>query len=418
MNPFKRFLETTLPRPLYRALLAPYHLAIAILSAARYGFPGRSLIVIGVTGTKGKSTVCEMLAAIFREEGRKVALSSTIHFSIGDDTLPNLYKMTLPGRGFIQRFLRDARKAKCEVAIIEITSESALQYRHLFLSLDALVFTNLQEEHLESHGGMENYFRAKMRIGMELAASDKRTRVIVANADDVYGRRFLELPVEKRVPFRLSDVQKTESLEGNTFVLGDALFTLNVPGDFNILNALAAIKTADAFGIPYETAAKGLKALARIKGRTEEIHAGQDFLAIVDYAHTPDSLRALYSAYPDTRKICVLGNTGGGRDTWKRPLMAQIAEAACDEVILTDEDPYDEDPRAIIDEMKAGMKKEPRIVMNRREAIRTALSLARSGDTVIVSGKGTDPFIMEAGGAKTPWSDAQVVKEELERLLH
>ena len=158
-----------------------------------------------------------------------------------------------------------------------------------------------------------------------------------------------------------------------------------------------------------------------ILGRVERIEAGQSFTAIVDYAHTPDSLRALYAAFPEKRKICVLGNTGGGRDGWKRPLMGKIADEICAEVILTNEDPYDEDPKKIIDEMTPEMKRPPRIIMDRREAIRAALRLAQGGkrdDTVVlISGKGTDPYIMEARGKKTPWSDAHVVREELGALL-
>ena len=165
-----------------------------------------------------------------------------------------------------------------------------------------------------------------------------------------------------------------------------------------------------------EQSAQALHLLTRIPGRAEKIEAGQDFVAIVDYAHTPDSLHALYGAYKARRKICVLGNTGGGRDTWKRPLMGQIADEACDEVILTNEDPYEEDPGSILSAMAAGMSRAPRIIMDRREAIRTALTLARPGDAVLVTGKGTDPYIMEANGKRTPWSDTTVVREELEKL--
>src|SRR6185369_569965 len=156
--------------------------------------------------------------------------------------------------------------------------------------------------------------------------------------------------------------------------------------------------------------------LPPVRGRVERIEAGQNFIAVVDYAHTPDSLRALYSAFASKRKICVLGNTGGGRDTWKRPEMGRIADETCDKVILTNEDPYDEDPRAIVDAMAAGMKRAPEIIMDRREAILAALRAARPGDAVLISGKGTDPYIMGPNGSKTPWSDAEVVREELARL--
>lgn len=417
MHRVKRVIASLLPRGVYRALLAPYHLVWTLLYALRYGFPANKLTVIGVTGTKGKSSVTEMLAAALTAAGHTVAVSSTIHFKIGDKIRPNTYKMTLPGRGFIQRFLAEAVERDADFAVIELTSEGALQYRHLLLSLDALVFTNLEKEHLESHGGMEPYFRAKFRIGRSLARSPKRPRAIIANADSIYSRKFLTLPVETHIPFRLADAENLSLLgERTEFEYEGERFSLPHPGAFSAMNALAAIKTAAFFRVPLRTSAEALAALDRIPGRAEKIEEGQPFLAVVDYAHTPDSLRALYEAYGERRKICVLGNTGGGRDTWKRPEMGRIADEYCAEVILTNEDPYDEDPRAIVDAMAAGMKRPPRIVMDRREAIRTALALAGAGDAVLVTGKGTDPYLMEAGGAKTPWSDAAVVREELARL--
>lgn len=417
MESFKGLLETILPRSTYRALVRPYHYFLSRSAAARLGFPAKKLTVIGVTGTKGKSSVTEMIAAILEEAGHRVAVSSTIHFRINGVSTPNLYKMTLPGRGFIQKFLRDAVKAGCDYAVIELTSESALQSRHLFLSLDALVFTNLAKEHLESHGGMEQYFKAKMRIGKELLHSEKRPRAIIANGDDEYGKRFLKLAVEEKIPFSLEDAEDIRPEgSGIAFTAGGTAFALPHPGNFSVMNALAASYAARFFGIPLETSATALKKLVRIPGRAERIECGQNFTAVVDYAHTPDSLKALYEAYPG-KKICVLGNTGGGRDTWKRPEMGRLADTACTEVILTDEDPYDEDPQAIVDAMAAGMSRKPTIIMDRREAIRSALHLAKLGDTVLISGKGTDPYIMKAKGAKVPWSDAEVVRAELEKLL-
>ncbi len=405
-------------RRLRRILLAPYHYAWALLSALWYRFPAKQLVVIGVTGTKGKSSVAEMLYTILTAAGHKTALAGTIRFVIGTESRPNLFKMTLPGRGFIQRFLAEALAKKCTYTIVEITSEAALQYRHLGLELNGLIFTNLQKEHVESHGSLENYFRAKFAIGKALVRSPKRPLSVVAHAHDTYGAKFLTLPVEKQIPFSLADSTEVKTNEnGVSFSYGGQHFTLPLPGEFNILNALAAIKMAEVCGVPLTTCAEALKGLVRIQGRVERIEAGQDFIAIVDYAHTPDSLKALYSAFQTQRKICVLGNTGGGRDTWKRPEMGRIADEMCDEVILTNEDPYDEDPRTIVDAMANGMKRAPEIIMDRREAIRAALRTARPGDAVLISGKGTDPFIMGPRGTRMPWDDANVVREELERLL-
>lgn len=417
MGTLKRFISALLPRSLYRALLAPYHAAWAFASAVRYGFPARKLTVIGITGTKGKSSVTEMVTAILEEAEYRTAISSTIHFSNGVEIRPNLYKMTLPGHGFIQKLLAEAVRNGATHAVIELTSEAALQYRHLFLDLDVLVFTNLEKEHIESHGSMENYFQAKFRLGKALVHSSKRPRAIVANEESPYGKRFLELPVERQIPFALEDAEHLNLSDGAVDFDFEATHVyVPHPGAFSVRNALAALKVTTFLGISVPVGAQALAKLSRIAGRAERIDQGQNFITVVDYAHTPDSLRALYEAYPSRRKICVLGNTGGGRDTWKRPEMGRIAEEYCAEVILTNEDPYDEDPRAILDQMAQGMETAPTIIMDRREAIHTALAHAQEGDAVLITGKGTDPYLMEAAGKKVPWSDAQVVAEELEKL--
>jgi UDP-N-acetylmuramoyl-L-alanyl-D-glutamate--2,6-diaminopimelate ligase len=410
-------LQKVIPKPVVKLFRKPYHYLLTVLFATIYGFPARSMTVIGVTGTKGKSTVTEMLYTVLRHAGYPVAVAGTIRFAIGENSEPNLHKMTMPGRGFIQDFLSRAKKAGIKYAVVEITSESTIQFRHKFLYLNALVFTNLQKEHIESHGSFEKYAAAKLRIGKALASSPKRPRAIIANADSAFSKPYLALAVEEHLPFSYSEVTDVVLGAGrSSFTYEGVQFSLQLPGSFSIMNALAVIKAANFVGVPLNTIAEALASLERIPGRTERIEVGQDFQAIVDYAHTPDSLAALYAAYP-TRKICVLGNTGGGRDTWKRPEMGRIADETCDEVILTDEDPYDENPESIVREMAAGMKRPPTIVMDRRLAIRDALSRAKPGDAVLITGKGTDPYIMQANGKKLPWSDATVVREELTALL-
>ncbi|MFA5996151.1 MAG: UDP-N-acetylmuramyl-tripeptide synthetase [Candidatus Paceibacterota bacterium] len=430
-----RILKKIVPEPVVRPFRPLYHAGLAFLMALVYGFPARKLVVLGVTGTKGKSTTAEMLFAILRAAGHKTALLSTIRFAIEDASEPNRYKMTLQGRGFTQAFMRKALRAGCTHIVIEVTSESVLQYRHWFLNLDGLVVTNIQREHIESHGSFEKYVAAKKVIVTALARSSKRTRVLVVNEDIPECRTLLSVPATLIIGFGARELENVSGDDTSVhFDYAGMHFSLPIPGTFNAMNALAAVKLCGAFGVPLETAAVTLAQLPVVRGRVESILAGQDFLAIVDYAHTPDSLAALYSAFPKRRKICVLGNTGGGRDTWKRPEMGRIADDACDKVFLTDEDPYDEDPQKIVDAMAAGMKRAPEIILDRRFAIRAALRLALSmsksaqslgpardagnqGIAVLISGKGTDPFIMGPKGSKVPWSDAQVVREELERLL-
>jgi UDP-N-acetylmuramoyl-L-alanyl-D-glutamate--2,6-diaminopimelate ligase len=404
---------------LRRTILSPYHYLWAIGSALYYGFPARKLTVIAVTGTKGKSSVAEMLFTVLSAAGYKTALVGTIRFAIGEESRPNLYKMTLPGRGFIQEFLAEAVAKGCTHAVIEITSEAALQHRHLYLALDALIFTNLEPEHIESHGSMEKYFEAKFKIGEALVASKKRPRAIIANEESEYGKKFLGLPVEDKLPFAFTDAQQPEIHDDSvSFTYLDVRYTLPQPGKFSVMNALAVVRTSLWLGIPSLEIKSALISVRKIPGRAERVEAGQKFIVIVDYAHTPGSLTALYEAFGNRRKICVLGNTGGGRDTWKRPLMGSIAENYCDDIILTNEDPYNENPNKIISDMAKGMKdKKPQVVMNRREAIRAAITAARPGDAVLITGKGTDPFIMGPRGSREEWSDSRVAREELEKLV-
>jgi len=423
INGVVRILKKIIPESVVERFRSPYHRALAFLMALAYGFPARKLVVLGVTGTKGKSTTAEMLFTILRAAGYKTALLSTIRFAVEDASEPNLYKMTLPGRGFAQQLMRKALDAGCTHFVIELTSESVLQHRTACLALNGLIVTNIQREHLERHGSFESYVAAKRAIAAELERSPKKMRVLVANDDQPETRAFLAARVSRAIGFSARELVFLASDDEKTsFEYAGIPFTLPIPGTFNALNALAAVKLSEAFGTAPADSAKALAKLPPVRGRVERIFAGQDFTVVVDYAHTPDSLQALYDAFPARRKICVLGNTGGGRDAWKRPEMGRIADMSCDLVILTNEDPYDEDPRAILEAMATGMSPEGRrtklqVIMDRREAIRAALRAAREGDAVLVSGKGTDPFIMGPRGTKTPWSDADVVREELQRLL-
>ncbi len=397
-------------------LLSLYHLCLAYLGAFLYSFPSDRMVVIAVTGTKGKSSTTEMIAAILDEAGYKTALLNSIRIKVGDESVPNEMRMSMPGRMYIQRFLSRALRAGCTAVVLEMTSEGARQHRHRAISLDALVFTNLAPEHIESHGSYESYADAKFMLGEALVRSKKRPRIMIANADDAQGARYLALPVEIPIGFALKNFIPYESNDrSGYFTLDHVRVPVAQPGDFSLQNGLGAALVTRTLGVPAQTIATALGTLHTIQGRAERIEAGQDFTVIVDYAHTPDSLEALYKAFP-MRKVCVLGSTGGGRDTWKRPVMGGKADEYCDYVILTNEDPYDEDPGAIVSALAAGMKKKPEIIMDRRAAIAKALSLAQPGDAVLITGKGTDPNIAGPNGTKTPWSDAAVAREEIQKL--
>lgn len=418
------YVKQFIPTSLFRLLQPPYHFVLAVIGALWYRFPSKEITVIGVTGTKGKSTVVELVNAIFEADGRRTAVAGTIRFKIGEKSERNLYKMTMPGRFFLQRFLRDAVNGGCDIAVVEMTSQGVLQSRHRFIHLDALIFTNLSPEHIEAHGSYEKYIAAKLEIVRELEKSQKRPRFVIANRDDEQGLRFLEAKVEHSLPYGLSDLE-LHNLNKDDLSLVLQGTTIRVPliGLFNVYNTLAAITCARAFGVPMKTILKALSNLPPIKGRVELFRSPKDapkkVTAVVDYAHTPDSLEKLYQAFEKERKVCVLGNTGGGRDTWKRPEMARIAEKHCERIILTNEDPYDEDPKKIVDDMVRGIDDTSKlaIIMDRRKAIRTALEEAPDGSVVIISGKGTDPYIMGPNNTKTPWSDAKVVTQEMASLF-
>ncbi len=415
-----------IPKSLFRALQPAYHLLLATIGMIIYRYPSRNIKIVGITGTKGKTSTAEIVNAILEAAGYKTALAGTLRFKIGENSKPNLYKMTMPGRLFVQSFLRQAVDEKCDWVVLEMTSEGAKQWRHKWVDLDALIFTNLAPEHIESHGSFEKYLHAKLSIAKNLENKHKET-YIIANADDEHSKDFLSVKATHALGFSLKDAKPYQTHDhGISLSFQGALYTSQLRGEFNVLNILGALTFAKAYGISPKAIQKGLNAVSEIRGRVESVrlpsddpdHMRQNFEVIVDYAHTPDSLTALYKAFEDKKKICVLGNTGGGRDTWKRKVMGSIANDHCSEIILTDEDPYDEDPRAIINEMVEGIQGTPyKIIMDRREAIYTAISHARSGDVVLITGKGTDPYIMGPSGSKTPWSDSDIAREELKKVF-
>src|SRR3989344_3748801 len=453
-----KILKKIIPKTLFEFFQPTYHYGLALLGAFFYRFPSRKLIIIGITGTKGKTTTAELVNSVLEYAGFKTALASTLRFKIGEKEKRNLFKMTMPGRFFIQKFLRDAVNAGCSHAILEMTSEGAKQFRHKFIHPDALIFTNLAPEHIESHGSYENYVKAKLSIARELENSTKKVwpnkarkpedfpsgPAIIVNTDDKEGEKFLTLNIKNKIPYSLSDAIAIKTDEkGSSFQIDKMVIHSKLPGIFDIYNMLGVIAYAKFVGISPENIKKGLEEINFVRGRMEKInknHPSENlFDVIVDYAHTPDSLKAVYETYASKHHlVCVLGNTGGGRDKWKRKEMGKIADKYCDQIILTNEDPYDEDPKKIVEDMKpasaspssratAGEERSKfDIIMDRREAINTAIKKAvdfknkqNSNEkvAVLITGKGTDPYIMGPNGTKQEWDDATVAREELQKIF-
>ncbi|PIR57853.1 MAG: hypothetical protein COU71_01855 [Parcubacteria group bacterium CG10_big_fil_rev_8_21_14_0_10_38_31] len=419
IDKYLRIGRKIIPIRIFKATQPTYHFLLAFSAALVYRFPSRKIFVLGVTGTKGKTSTLEVANAILEKAGYKTALASTLRFKVGDESENNLFKMTMPGRFFVQKFLRRAVREKCQYALLEITSEGAKQFRHKFIALDALIFTNLAKEHIESHGSFEAYRDAKLKIAKALESSRKKRRIIIANTDDENANRFLNINVPEKIEFGIKEVEPfILKKKGMDFTFKGEKISTYLSGVFNLYNILAAATFAFSQSIGLETIRRAVEEFKGTPGRMEEVDEGQDFTIVVDYAHTTDSLEKVYEVFQNSSKICVLGSTGGGRDKWKRPELGRIADTYCHHIILTNEDPYDEDPQGIVEDVSGGIKRPIyEVIMDRREAIRKALSLAKTGDTVIITGKGTDPYIMGPNGTKLEWSDSKITREELRTLL-
>lgn len=416
-------IKKLVPKKIFNFLQPSYHFLMALFGAIIYRFPSNQIKVIGITGTKGKTSTTEILSHILEKAGYKVASTSTLQFKINGKPERNLFKMSMPGRFFLQKFLRRAVKAKCDYAIIEMTSEGSKLFRHKFIALNGLIFTNISPEHIESHGSFEKYLMAKLAYAKALNSSKKTNKKIIVNGEDQESNKFIELaPTAQAIKFRLADVEPV-AIKGDGLELTFNGEKINSPlsGKFNLYNIIGATTTAIAEGVDIKKIKEALEDLEKIPGRLEKVitnNPKQNFDVVVDYAHTADSLTKAYEAFGDRRKICVLGSTGGGRDQWKRPEMGKVADKFCSIIILTNDDPYDEDPQKITEEIAQGINKDYQTIIDRREAIKTALRQAKENDVVMITGKGTDPYLMEANNKKTPWNDYEITKEELEKILN
>lgn len=414
----KKLIKKLLPK----SLLVMYHKLWAMLGNIVYGFPSHKLTVIGVTGTKGKSTTSNMLWYIFTEAGCKTGMTTTANFRIGEKEWINDTKMTMRGRMQLQKLLRQMVDAGCEYAIIETSSEGMAQYRHWGIVYDAAVITNLTPEHIESHGSFEKY----KKIKGELFRALKGKGISVTNADDEHAPYYQAIPADKHITFGIdhaSDIRakgiEEKGEQGTYAIVNEQPLHVPLVGRFNLSNALAAIAVARGFEIPWDACVKGIAKCSYVPGRMEVFHSQKGFAVYVDYAHTAESLEAVYRTLKKDsgRLIAVLGSCGGGRDKAKRPILGKLAGTYSDVVIVTNEDPYDEDPQTIIDMVWDGInneKIEKYQIIDRKKAITKALDLAQKGDTVVITGKGSEQCIVTAEG-KIPWDDRQVVQEIIAR---
>lgn len=399
-----------------KKLLLPYHLGWALLGKVAYAPRYRKLRVIGVTGTKGKTTVSELLAAALRAGGAKVALSDGLRLAVdGGSEVPATQSM--PGRLALPRFLAGAAAAGCDWAVVEMTSEGAAQFRHLPISLDVLVVTNLSPEHLDAHGSFEAYREAKMKIVRALKARGGQPATLVVNAGDRECLPFAKTAVARGALLVEAKLygDETSDERGVTLKIGESVVRSPLAGLHNALNIRLVEAAARVAGVSDRAIAAGIASVSKVPGRGERVEAGQPFSVVIDYAHTPDSLEAVLETFAGKRRIVVFGSAGGGRDRWKRPEMGAVAARLADVVVVTEDDSYDEDAATIAAEIAAGAGGKARVVLDRRAAIAHALSLAKPGDAVVVAGIGAQKALHRRNGA-VAWSDAAVCREELAKL--
>ena len=377
-----------------------------------YDDPAQALLVLGVTGTNGKTTTAFLLEAGLRAAGHSTGLLGTVLTRIGDDVVPSV--RTTPEAPDVQALLAAMRERGTSAVAMEVSSHALSLGRVDGLVFDVAAFTNLSQDHLDFHSSMEEYEAAKASL-----FTPERARHAVVNVDDAAGRRIAR---DTRVPRTTfgedADWQAREidlRPDGSRFrLMGpdvDLRASVQLPGAFNVANAVAALATLAAAGVPLEPAVRGIAELPGVPGRMERVDAGQPFLAVVDYAHTPDAVARLLDAVRRVTPGKVIGvlGCGGDRDRGKRPEMGRALAAGADVAVLTSDNPRSEDPAAILAEMAAGAPDALR-EQDRRAAIALAVSLAGPGDAVVVAGKGHETG-QEVAGIVTPFDDRQVLRE-------
>lgn len=392
--------------------------AMGPMSAVVFGHPAEAIRIVGVTGTNGKTTTTYLLESVFRAAGIVPGIIGTTGARV--DGVPVALARTTPEAPDLHRLLASMRDRGVAAVAMEVSSHALDQHRVGGVLHDVAVFTNLSPDHLDHHGTMEGYFAAKLR----LFAPSHASRAAV-NVDDEHGRRLLDVSipittfaVNREADIHASDVSATAL--GLSFRVDGREFRSSLRGGFNAWNCLAAFAAARLLEIDDATIGRGLDALAGVPGRTEPVDAGQDFLVMVDYAHTPDSIRGVLRAARSlaTGRLLVVFGCGGDRDRTKRPLMGRAATAEADLAVITSDNPRSEEPLEIIADIEPGAKEgggaytvEP----DRRAAIRLVLREARAGDVVLIAGKGHETTQEFADGS-IPFDDREVAREELAEI--
>lgn len=428
---FRKIVKTVIPVNLFKSIEPYGHLAEAVLANVRYGFPSRKMHIVGVTGTNGKTTTSFLIHRMLHEAGYKVGLLSTVGYGIGDDIKPQIEHITTAQSGLLQKRLRDFQRAGVEWVVVETSSHSLAQYRVWGLPYEMAVMTNVTNDHLDYHVTFDNYLEAKRKLFVLAAKNGKKFGAV--NADDPSAEKFL-----KTVPNKISYGVKNGDLKAKNIKLAsdhstyDAVvgkdkysIRVNIPGDFNVYNSLAAVSVGCEIGLTKKQIEKGIAALEGVEGRMMIVNEGQKFKVIIDFASTPDAFENLFeSVRPVTKgKLIAVFGSAGRRDEAKRAVQGEIAGKFADEVIITEEDDRDVDGKEIMKQIAEGVERNGKkldkdyfMVHDRVEAIEFAMTRAKSeNDTIVLLGKGHEKTIERADG-EHPWSEIDTARKALKKI--
>lgn len=422
------FTKKFVPRKLFR-LIEPYgHLVEAVLVNVIYGFPSRGMHIIGVTGTNGKTTTTFLIEKMLHEAGYKVGMLSTVAYGIGDDIKNQMVHMTTDEAGVLQRRLREFKRAGVQWVVLETSSHSLAQHRTWGVPYEIAVMTNVTKDHLDYHGSFNNYLSSKLQL-FKIANRHGR-RFGAVNADDPNSDKFVDAISQSltygvnRGQLRAKNVSM--AVDHSTFraEVGNDSYNIriNIPGEFNVSNALAAVAVGREVGLTKSQIEDGIAALSGVEGRMTVVDEGQKFKVIVDFASTPDAFEKVFdNVRPVTKgKLIAVFGSAGRRDEAKRPAQGEIAGRFADEVILTEEDDRDVDGNEILRQIADGAKKSGKVVdkdlfmiLDRESAIKFALGRAKNpNDTVVLLGKGHEKTIERADG-EHPWNEIEITRKLL-----
>lgn len=414
--------RAVLPAQSVHRLESFYRITRAQVLSARYGYPAKGLRVIAVTGTNGKTTTVNYINHILKQAGYKTAMFSTALIEVAGETILNDLNVTVGSTARMQQFFRDAKKAKVDFVVLEITSHALDQHKLDGVPIEAAIMTNLTQDHLDYHRTMKRYATAKANL------FQNKPRYIVLNRDDEWYDFFNSYEAsEQKMTYGQREESETRVTNMKLFKKGSEAelvfdhqthvkLATFLPGAYNVYNMAAAATIAYLLGISTEDIVEGVANLESVPGRYERVVEQDPYDVIVDYAHTADALEKLLGSVKETTKnrtILVFGACGD-RDKSKRPIMGAIAGRLADRIIITDEESYNEDPEQIRKDImngviETGAEAKTNIIPNRRDAIEKALSIARAGDTVLVTGMGHEQFRI-VKGERLPWNDVDVVK--------